>query len=505
MSNTFMNGLQAATNFTHTDNGALAHKSTGSKVYDMFALGGAYRNRSDEDVILLFKNAYEEDPVLALKCLFYLRDCRGGQGERRFFRVCFRWLCRADERAARRNLIHLSEYGRWDDLIYCAIDTPMENDAFKMIYHQLILDLESKTPSLLGKWVPSENASSATTKYAANKLRNYLHLTHKKYRKMLSELRKRINIVERLMSENRWEEIEFDKIPSRAGIIYKNAFARRDIIAKKYETFAKSETTTVNAKTLFPYEIVAKAVNCSRWSYNFENLSDVDRAMIEKYWNNLPDYLNGKPCKMMCVVDTSGSMTGSTASAPLNVAISLGMYCAERVGGPFKDHYISFSSEPQLIKIEGVDFVDKVRRIYKTNLCSNTNINATFDMLLNVALKSDPNDIPETIVIISDMQIDSGARGYYYDHDNSWGNWTQKTAATEMETIRMKWAAHGVKCPNLVYWNVNACNNTILDAGPNVTFVSGCSPTIFEQVVTGVTGYDLMLKKLMSARYEAIH
>lgn len=504
MSNTFMNGLQSTTNFTHTDNGALAHKSTGSKVYDMFALGGAYRRRSDEDTILLFKNAYEEDPTLALKCLFYLRDCRGGQGERRFFRVCFRWLCGADKAAARRNLIHLSEYGRWDDLIYCTIHTPLEDAAFKLVYDQLILDLESKTPSLLGKWMPSENASSTTTKNTANTLRIYLGLTHKQYRKMLSELRKRINIVERLMSENRWDEIEFDKIPSRAGLIYKNAFARRDIIAKKYETFAKSESTTVNAKTLYPYEVVAKAVEAPKWSYNFNALTDVDRVMIEKYWNNLPDYLNGKPCKMMCVVDTSGSMTGTSADAPLNVAISLGMYCAERIGGPFKDHYISFSSEPQLIKIEGVDFVDKVRRIYRTNLCENTDINATFDMLLNVARHSKPEDIPETIVIISDMQIDNGACGRYYSRSDSWSYWTQATAMTEMETIRAKWASYGIKCPKLVYWNVNASNNTILDAGPNVTFVSGCSPTIFEQVITGVTGKDLMLRKLMSARYEVI-
>ena len=504
--NSFMTELENATNFNHTANGALAHKSTGSKVYDMFALGGAYRRRSEDDVKLLFKNAFDEDQSLALKCLFYLRDCRGGQGERRFFRIAFRYLCSYNAAAASRNLINLSEYGRWDDLIYCTIDTPLENAAFKLIFNQLMLDLDSKTPSLLGKWMPSENASSATTKYAANRIREYFHLTHKKYRQMLSKLRERINIVERLMSENRWEEIEFDKIPSRAGLIYKNAFARRDLIAKKYEAFAKSETTKVNAKTLFPYEVVAKAVNTGhKWGYDFDTLSDVDRAMINKYWENLPDYLNGNPCKMMGVIDTSGSMTGTEADAPLNVAIALGMYCAERIGGPFKNHYISFSSEPQLIRIEGVDFVDKVRRIYRTNLCSNTNINATFDMLLNVARKSKVEDIPETIVIISDMQIDSGARGYYYDRSGSWGNWTQATAMTEMETIRAKWASYGIKCPRLVYWNVNASNNTILDAGPNVSFVSGCSPTIFEQILTGVTGYDLMLKKLMSARYDAVN
>lgn len=492
--NTFMNNLSNATNFNRTANGALAHKSTRSAVYDMFALGGAYRNRTIEDCILLFKNALAENETLAMKCLFYLRDCRGGQGERRFFRVCFKWLCNTYPEVAIRNLDNCSEYGRWDDLLYATYGTPVFRNALAVVKHQLALDVECKTPSLLAKWLPSENASAKNTKKMAGEVRRYLGMSHRQYRKTLSILRARINVLERLMSQNRWEEIEFDKIPSKAGLIYKNAFARRDLIAKKYETFAKSEKTTVNAKTLFPYEIVAKATGACSWSYNFPHLTEVDRAMIEKYWENLPDYLNGKPCKMMCVVDTSGSMTGSKADAPLNVAIALGMYCAERIGGPFKDHYISFSRCPQFIKIEGVDFVDKVRRIYQTNLCSNTNIEATFDLLMNAAKTANPEDIPETIVIISDMQIDRMNTAY----------WSTDQTATEMERIRKRWEANGLKMPNLVYWNVNASKNTILDDGPNVTYVSGCSPVIFEQVLTGVTGYELMLKKLMSERYAAV-
>lgn len=492
--NTFMSNLQDATNFTRTENGALAHKTTKSAVYDLFALGGAFRGRSDEDCILLFKNALEEDERLALQCLFYLADCRGGQGERRFFRVCYKWLAKTYPEVAKRNLELIPEYRRWDDVIYSLVDTPLQNDALSFIKRQLAVDVQCKTPSLLAKWLPSENASSKETKRMGNIVRSYLKMSHKEYRKILSELRTRINIVEKLMSANRWDEIEFDKIPSRAGLIYKNAFARRDIIKQKYEAFAKSEDTKVNASVLYPYEVVHKAVEGCGWSYNFNKISDTDRAIIEKYWKNLPDYLNGKDCKMMCVVDTSGSMTGAEASAPINVAIGLGMYCAERVGGAFKDHYISFSSKPQLIKIEGVDFVDKVRRIYRTNLCQNTDIEATFKMLKNVALASKPEDVPETIVIISDMQIDS----------MSVGRWSSDKTATEMEKIRKDWEREGLKCPKLVYWNVRARNNTILDSGEDVTFVSGMSPVIFEQVISGVTGYDLMLEKLSSERYKDI-
>jgi hypothetical protein len=492
--NTFMNGLQTASNYAVTENGALAHKTTRSAVYDMFALGGAYRRRSDEDIILLFKNALEENETLALKCLFYLRDCRGGQGERRFFRVAYKWLATKHPEIARRNFKLISEYGRYDDIIYTLIGTALENDALDFIKTQLALDVECKTPSLLAKWLPSENASAAETKRMGNIIREYLGMTHKEYRKTLSILRERINIVERLMSANRWDEIEFDKIPSKAGLIYKNAFARRDVIAKKYETFAKSAETKVNASTLYPYDVVHKAVEgtCG-WGYNFKQMSDTDRAIVEKYWENLPDYLEGKPCKMMCVVDTSGSMTGSEASAPINVAIGLGMYCAERIGGPFKDNYISFSSRPQLIKIEGVDFVDKVRRIYRTNLCENTDLVKTFRMLKEIAKQAKPEDIPETIVVISDMQIDCGSRFY------------GSSVATEMESMRKEWEAEGLKMPKLVYWNVEARGNAnFLDDGPNVTYVSGCSPVIFQQVISGVTGYDLMLKKLESDRYKDI-
>jgi hypothetical protein len=500
--NTFMNQLSNDFNYKRTENGALAHKTTNSAVYDMFAMGAAYRKRSDEDCILLFKNAFEEDSVLALKCLFYIRDCRGGQGERRFFRTCFRWLAENKPVRARNLIEYLPEYGRYDDL-FELFGTPVEKNVMDLIKYQLKTDMTSDKNgiSLIAKWLPSENASNKETIARAKKIRQYLGITSKQYRQMLSKLRTKINVLEKLMSANEWDKIEFDKIPSRAGMIYRNAFARRDIIAKRYESFAKNKNTKVNASVLYPYEIVAKATTRHRWAYDFNLLTDVDRAMINKYWENLPDYLNGKNCSMMCVVDTSGSMTGSNAAAPINVAISLGLYCAERIGGPFKNHYISFASRPQLIKTEGIDFVDKVRRIYKTNLCDNTDLEAVFDLLLRIATKRgvNPNDIPKTIVVISDMEIDSGT-GYW-----SRNQWTKTSASTEMEKIRQKWAAYGLQLPKLIYWNVESRNeNTFLDAGPNVSFVSGMSPTIFRQVLTGKTGYDLMLEAIDSERYAVI-
>ena len=499
MSN-FMDSLKKATNFTHTENGAVAHKSTLKKVYDMFALGGAYRQRTDEDCILLFKNALEEDEVLAIKCLFYLRDVRGGQGERRFFRVCFNWLAKNHQDIARRNLMHIAEYGRYDDL-YCVVDTPLEKDMFELISTQLKADIESlkisqyEGVSLLAKWLKSENASSAETKRLANKTRIALKLTHKAYRQLLSALRHRSNVLERLMSNGEWNKIEYSKIPSRAGFIYRNAFAKRD--AERYKEFINSKTTKVNAGTLYPYDIVKGVTDkLTHWHWEEdERFTEVERETLNKYWANKTDYLKGASASMLGVIDTSGSMdSNSYGVKPIDVAISIGMYLAENVSGPFANHFITFASRPQLIEVEGIDFVDKVRRIYKQNLVDNTNLRAAFDLIKNTALSYgvDRDSVPSTLVVVSDMEIDYGS--YWKDEFNR---------KTEMEEIREEWKQAGLNMPHLIYWNVNARNNIILDSD-EATYVSGCSPVIFESILTGKTGWDLCYEKLMSARYEQV-
>ena len=508
--NNFLNGLTNNTNFTYTENGAVTHKSTRSALLDMFAMGGAYRTRSVEDCILLFKNAFEENEVYALKCLFYLRDCRGGQGERRFWRVCMKWLANQNPEAAKRNITNVPKFGRWDDL-YVFVGTPIEADMFAFIKEQLALDVSSMTPSLLAKWLKSENASSIETRKLGHATRMSLNMSHRQYRKTLSILRERINVLERLMSAGKWDEIEFDKIPSRAGMIYKNAFAKHDIERMKseapvqsYADFAKDTTKKVNAKTLYPYECVAEATKLLKrgyYNYTLPPIDDTQRLMVNKYWDNLADYFNGASFNGLAVVDTSGSMTGSAASAPINVAISLGLYCAEKAKGPFAGHYVSFASRPQLIKTEGVDFVDKVARIYRTNLVDDTNIEATFDLLLNTALQHNcsQDELPQNIIIISDMEFNA-ARGYGY-----WGRAPQEPE-TLMEGIARKWKSHGYEMPKLIYWNVEARQNNIphdLGCG-NISYVSGMSPTIFEAIMTGKTGLDLMYDKLNSERYSCI-
>lgn len=480
MENKFLSALNDATNFTLTANGGLAHKTTRSALLDMFAEAAAYRNRNDADCITLFKNAYLENPEYALKCLFYVRAVREGQGERRYFRTVVRWLASYDSDAVRRNMAAIPELGRWDDL-FCLFDTPLETEAMALITEQLKLDVMCETPSLLAKWLPSINAS-VKARRMAQRIQAYLGWTNKQYRKTLSILRARINVLERLMSENRWDEIEFDKIPSKAGFKYRNAFARRDIIKEKYTKFIKDENTKVNAGTLYPYECVAEACKC------YEAPGNVNRDTINKYWDNLNNYFNEAAFNGMAVVDVSGSMYGYGASAPINVAISLGLYCADKAKGPFANHFITFSRRPELVKVKGIDFVDKVHNMREAEWGINTNLEAVFKLLLNTALTNGltQEDLPESLIIISDMQIDAATC--------IWGN--NVKPETMMETMRKVWANHGYKIPKLVYWNVNAVKSTFLDNDPNVTYISGFSPVIFEQLMTGKTGYELMMEVL---------
>lgn len=490
--NRFLNGLMENDNYTLTENRAVTYKSTLSGVMDMFALGAAYRNRSDNDVLTLFSAAFEEDRDLALKCLFYIRDIREGSGERRFFRVCFRWLSMKYPEIARKNLKYISEYGRYDDMWYATFGTPLEKDTLEFVKNLLTLDVSCKAPSLLAKWLPSENASSAKTKHNARVIKNYLGMTSKQYRKTLSFLRERINVLERLMSAGEWDKIEFDKIPSKAGFKYRNAFARRDMIVKKYEKFAKDTTTKVNAKALYPYECVKEA----RKLY-YAGIDNVDRLMVNKYWDNLADYFNGASFNGMAIVDTSGSMTWGQGVTPIDIAVSLGLYCADKAAGPFHNHFMTFESTPHMIEVKGADFVDKVRNTMKAPWGGSTNIEATFDLLLNTAIKNNCNqsELPQNVLIISDMEFDCCVSSRNY------GNYY----STLMEKIEAKWNEHGYKMPNLVFWNCNARNDNIPMKNKNgITFVSGSSPVIFQMVMSGKTAEQLMLDKLLSERYAAI-
>lgn len=380
--------------------------------------------------------------------------------------------------------------GRWDDL-YILDGTPLEKDMYKFMKKQFLLDLSCKAPSLLAKWMKSENASSKESRRLARKTIEMFGMNPKMYRKTLTTLRERIKVLERLMSEGRFDEIEFDKIPSRAGIIYRNAFARNDMTKARYEAFIKSKETKVNAGALYPVDVAHRAFRASRLPYDVP-----ERLALQKYWENLPNYYGEREENGIAIVDVSGSMTGT----PMEAAVSLGAYIAEKAHGPFANHFITFSAHPELVEFNGVDITDKLNRCTSANWGANTNLEAVFDMLLNVALANNTpqEDMPTRLYIFSDMEFDMALQ--------DWGHWGHYfNPDTLVEGIAKKWAAHGYKMPDIVFWNLDARQNNIPAIGEGFSYISGFSPVMIEQVLSGKTGLDLVMEKLNSERYKNIH
>lgn len=357
--------------------------------------------------------------------------------------------------------------------------------------------------SLIFKWLKSENCSSKESKKLGRLTREAFGLTPKEYRKLLSWGREREKVLERLMSANRWNEIDFSKIPSKAGLIYRQAFARRDILREKYRTFANSDKE-VNADALYPHDIAKKAFRM----YDHTPMDDPERLMLQKYWDNLRDFYNGREENGIAIVDVSGSMSGT----PLEAAVSLGAYIADKAHGPFANHFITFSMKPELIKFEGLDIVDKFHRCLRSDWEMNTNIHAVFDLLLSTAKKENvkSEDMPTRLYIFSDMEFDACLSTKESDY-SGWG-WQWVTHSTpkeelfsDLENIKKEWEKAGYKMPSIIFWNLRSRQNIIPAIGEGFSYVSGFSPVMIDNILSGKDGYDLMIDKLInSGRYDSI-
>ena len=284
-----------------TENGALSNASTLNSVLDFFSKSGALRG-DNNTALELFKGAFREDELLAKKALFYSRDVRGGQGERSNFRIILHFLAESNPESLRPNVQFIPKFGRWDD-IYSLFDTKCERDALSILKVQFELDLQdleaNKNVSLLGKWLKSENASSADSKQIAKRIRKYFGLKSKEYRQALTKLRAKIDIVERKMTLNQWEDINYSHIPSNAMKQYTKAFKKHD--DERYTQYlgdVAAGKSKINASTLYPYDIACKYINGLA--------SEEENATLEALWNNLPNYFTDGEYNTLCVVDVSG-------------------------------------------------------------------------------------------------------------------------------------------------------------------------------------------------------
>lgn len=492
-------------NYSVTENGALGYASSGSAIVDLNYNASSLRSKSDAEIVEAFKAAADENFVLAVLWLFFARDCRGGMGERNLFRVCMRYLANNYPVVAGKLIKYIPEFGRWDDL-FCLFDTMCESKALNLIVEQLSDDfaamVSGKSVSLLAKWLPSENASCVRSKKRAKIIRRRLQMSSEEYRKMLSALRKQCKIVESQMSANKWNEIAYAEVPSKANLIYRNAFMRHDEERRtNYLDRVESGEEKMNASVLFPYEIVSK--------YGYGNGKD---STLESAWKNLP--APSFFANMIVVADGSGSMlsriSNKTNVMAWDVATSLAIYFSQFLRGQFKDKYIEFSSVPQFVDLSNAkSLVDKILIAHDHDDCSNTNIEAVFDMILYTAqmFSISQADVPDTVLIVSDMEFDMATNAYEF-YDDAYDFYGNKTGKTLFETIREKWDAAGYKMPRLVFWNVCGRTGTVpLTENENgVVLVSGFSANIADMVMSGsLDPMEALLGVLKSDRYKCIN
>ena len=490
-------------NVQRTENGAVGYKSTGKYLVDLNFQISSLRQKSEEEIYKMFLDAYYENPVLAWQWMFYLRDVRGGTSERRSFRCILRGMADDHPKEVAAVIPCIAEYGRYDDL-FVLLDTSLKPIIIELVNTQLKADIiayqENKPISLLAKWLPSRNASSRKTKDYADILVKELGLTYYVYQKTLSKLRKRLDIVETYMSENRWSEIDYNKVPSRANLIYRKTFLQHDL--ERRQAFLESlkrqeEGVKINAGTLFPHDIVHSYTNGNR----FCNQLDIT---LEELWKALPDEVNGAK-NIMVVADGSGSMAwneiAKSSILPIDVANALAIYFSERSAGVYKDKYITFSYRPQYVDFSNAQTLrDKLHIAARHTECSNTNIEAVFDLILDTAIKNGLQqvDLPEMVLVISDMEFDGCVTG----NPNS-----KKANKTLFSKISEKYKRKGYTLPKLAFWNVCSRTGTIpvIENEMGVCLVSGFSTAVIKMILSGeLDSYTALLNILKSDRYKVI-
>lgn len=444
-----------------TANGAITHSTSLNYCLDLFFLAGASRRMSESDIILAFDRARAQNKNLAYKILFWARDARGGAGEKRFFQVVMKHISKIDSYDYDQLAIHIPEFGYWKDIF--SIENPNENN-LNWLMTQLN---ESPNANLLAKWFPRKGKWFVA-------MHQYLKMTPKEFRKKLVSMTK---VVETQMCANEWSEINYSQVPSVAMNKYRKAYFSRD--GKRYAEYiadVQAGKQKINASVLFPHQL-------------YQAIENGERAdAVEAQWNALPNYMEGSTERIIPVCDVSGSMDG----LPMDVSISLGIYISERNEGIFKDAFLTFSEKPQMNYLKG-SLYEKIRQLQRADWGMSTNLQATFDLILNSAIRESlpESEMPTKLLIISDMEFNEADR-----------------EGTNLDAIRAKYSRSGYKMPEIVFWNVNGRlgNVPAHSKDQGIGLVSGFSPSVLKSILQGeiYSPEQLMLDTIDTARYSCI-
>ena len=486
----FASALDMESRKTFTENGATAYNTSGDGLLDFFASAGSLRESDVMRKETLFEEAFKVDPLLATKALFYVRDIRGGLGERQTFRELIKYIADKHPEAIIPNIPLIGEYGRYDDL-YALTGTSVESIMWDYIKNQLAEDEENmkqgKPVSLLAKWLKTADASSEMTRKMGIATALCLGMTVRDYKKKIKALRKYLDIVERKMSANEWNKIDYSTVPSKAMTNYRTAFYNHDSVGfDDYLNKVSKGEAKINSSTLFPYDILEKYDWFGPWGGHRTVRED---SVLEAQWKALPDYV-GEESNAIVIADTSGSMSGR----PINSAVALAIYFAERNKGAYHNLWMSFSMDSKVQRLKGDTLAQKLMSIDTDLWDGNTNLERAFMNILDIAIenKVKPEEMVKSLIIISDMEID-------YCVSVNWSFYDE---------MKARYEALGYEIPNIVFWNVNS-RHDVFHADKDrrgVQLCSGQSASTFKTLMSsvGLTPTEMMMKVLNSERYEPI-
>jgi hypothetical protein len=485
----FLSKLNNLSTLTTTENGALAYNTTDSKVLDLFASIGAIKNDAKR-VDSLFTRASIEDIGLTLKTLFYLRDIRGGIGNQENFLVGLKTLAILYPEQIEANIHLIPFYGRWDDL-YTLVETPVERAMWDFITYSFYADIElaeeGKQISLCAKWLKRPDASNQRNAMLGKLTAAALGLTEKQYRKMLTFLRSKLNLVETNLTNKTYSNIKFSQVPSRAMKRYKTVFYKKmEEDFKQFISNVKEGKETIKATTLIPSDLIKE------YPFFGERIGkNSEDPVVEAQWKALPNYVTGER-DIVIMADTSGSMCGD----PIAASVGLGIYFAERNKGAFKNVFMTFASKPSFIRLpENASLYQKLKLI--PEIIDNTNLEAAFELILDVCIETE-KEAPVSLVVISDMEFDSCESNYR----------TNSQKLTWYEIMKQRFKDAGFTIPNIVYWNVDSRheNFQVKHNEPYVQLCSGSNQSGFKDLINNVgkNPYEAMLGTLNKERYSFV-
>ena len=471
---TFKTATKNTQTESRTENDMKTYDSSLNACVDLFFTIGASRGK---DITSQFERAFQENPEVAVKILLWSRDIRGGAGERQIFRDM---LMNIEANHNHNKFLFpimkaIPELGRWDDLLVLKTDKA-RSIAFDMIGAAL-----QSGDALAGKWMPRKGDNAIA-------LRKHLGWSPKQYRKTLVGL---TNVVETKMCAKEWDKINFSHVPSVASARYQTAFHRN--ADEQYSLYKENLTKNdgsakVNAGAVYPYDVLKTLISDG---YG-RGVDTTNAAVIKAQWDALPNYVGD--ASILPMIDVSGSMYCEAARSLtcMDVAVSLGLYLADKNTGVFSDMFLTFSNTPK-IEVLGGDIIAKVRQIQNADWGMNTNLNAAFKEILNVALnhKLSAEDMPGYVLILSDMEFDRCAKN---DH-------------SAMEMIEHKYEKAGYQLPKIVFWNLNSRsknNKPVRFDKDGTALVSGFSPAIMKSILSAenFTPEAIMLDTVNVPRYD---